>query len=106
MSAVWSCIQPGPVNQKEKDVTKSTSDLSEDLFKVHDFDVKIDLQFPSAGECVCVCVSQLTFCFYFRYVDCLSHYWLSHFLMKMINILFILLNDSKEHHFKYKKVQK
>ncbi|XP_075048820.1 RNA polymerase-associated protein RTF1 homolog [Mixophyes fleayi] len=27
---------------------KSTSDLSEDLFKVHDFDVKIDLQVPSS----------------------------------------------------------
>ncbi|KAM9294450.1 RNA polymerase-associated protein RTF1 homolog [Gastrophryne carolinensis] len=28
--------------------TKSNSDLSEDLFKVHDFDVKIDLQVPSS----------------------------------------------------------
>uniref|UniRef100_A0AAY4DKD2 RNA polymerase-associated protein RTF1 homolog n=1 Tax=Denticeps clupeoides TaxID=299321 RepID=A0AAY4DKD2_9TELE len=34
--------------QKDKDVTKMTSDLSEDLFKVHDFDVKIDLQVPNA----------------------------------------------------------
>uniref|UniRef100_A0A8C9TZ22 RNA polymerase-associated protein RTF1 homolog n=1 Tax=Scleropages formosus TaxID=113540 RepID=A0A8C9TZ22_SCLFO len=34
--------------QKDKDVTKTTSDLSEDLFKVHDFDVKIDLQVPNA----------------------------------------------------------
>uniref|UniRef100_A0A4W4HF68 RNA polymerase-associated protein RTF1 homolog n=1 Tax=Electrophorus electricus TaxID=8005 RepID=A0A4W4HF68_ELEEL len=34
--------------QKDKDLTKTTSDLSEDLFKVHDFDVKIDLQVPSA----------------------------------------------------------
>uniref|UniRef100_A0A8C4SLY2 RNA polymerase-associated protein RTF1 homolog n=1 Tax=Erpetoichthys calabaricus TaxID=27687 RepID=A0A8C4SLY2_ERPCA len=32
---------------KDKDVAKTTSDLSEDLFKVHDFDVKIDLQVPS-----------------------------------------------------------
>lgn len=38
------------MNQRDKDVTKTTSDLSEDLFKVHDFDVKIDLQVPSAGE--------------------------------------------------------
>ncbi|XP_028981241.1 RNA polymerase-associated protein RTF1 homolog [Esox lucius] len=30
------------------DPTKNTSDLSEDLFKVHDFDVKIDLQVPNA----------------------------------------------------------
>lgn len=35
-------------NAKEKDVPKPTTDLSEDLFKVHDFDVKIDLQVPSA----------------------------------------------------------
>uniref|UniRef100_A0A673LG62 RNA polymerase-associated protein RTF1 homolog n=1 Tax=Sinocyclocheilus rhinocerous TaxID=307959 RepID=A0A673LG62_9TELE len=34
--------------QKDKDVTKPNSDLSEDLFKVHDFDVKIDLQVPNA----------------------------------------------------------
>ncbi|KAB5582160.1 hypothetical protein PHYPO_G00183980 [Pangasianodon hypophthalmus] len=40
--------QQGPANQRDKDVTKTTSDLSEDLFKVHDFDVKIDLQVPSA----------------------------------------------------------
>ncbi|XP_012678871.1 RNA polymerase-associated protein RTF1 homolog [Clupea harengus] len=33
---------------KDKDITKGTSDLSEDLFKVHDFDVKIDLQVPTA----------------------------------------------------------
>ncbi|XP_053553843.1 RNA polymerase-associated protein RTF1 homolog [Bombina bombina] len=34
---------------KDKDGNpKSTSDLSEDLFKVHDFDVKIDLQVPSS----------------------------------------------------------
>ncbi|XP_052006945.1 RNA polymerase-associated protein RTF1 homolog [Xyrauchen texanus] len=38
----------GPGNQKDKDATKPTSDLSEDLFKVHDFDVKIDLQVPNA----------------------------------------------------------
>ncbi|XP_076841817.1 RNA polymerase-associated protein RTF1 homolog isoform X2 [Brachyhypopomus gauderio] len=38
----------GPGGQKDKDGTKTTSDLSEDLFKVHDFDVKIDLQVPSA----------------------------------------------------------
>lgn len=30
--------------------SKSASDLSEDLFKVHDFDVKIDLQVPSSGR--------------------------------------------------------
>lgn len=45
------CVKQGPANQRDKDVTKTTSDLSEDLFKVHDFDVKIDLQVPSAGEC-------------------------------------------------------
>uniref|UniRef100_A0A8C5SA66 RNA polymerase-associated protein RTF1 homolog n=1 Tax=Laticauda laticaudata TaxID=8630 RepID=A0A8C5SA66_LATLA len=34
---------------KDKDTnSKSASDLSEDLFKVHDFDVKIDLQVPSS----------------------------------------------------------
>lgn len=34
---------------KDKDLnSKSNSDLSEDLFKVHDFDVKIDLQVPSS----------------------------------------------------------
>lgn len=38
---------------KDKDLnSKSASDLSEDLFKVHDFDVKIDLQVPSSGVCV------------------------------------------------------
>ncbi|KAJ8289101.1 hypothetical protein COCON_G00017600 [Conger conger] len=36
------------LGQKDKDVNKATSDLSEDLFKVHDFDVKIDLQVPNA----------------------------------------------------------
>lgn len=41
---------PPQTNAKEKDVPKPTTDLSEDLFKVHDFDVKIDLQVPSAGE--------------------------------------------------------
>uniref|UniRef100_A0A1A8ING2 RNA polymerase-associated protein RTF1 homolog n=1 Tax=Nothobranchius kuhntae TaxID=321403 RepID=A0A1A8ING2_NOTKU len=35
-------------NPKEKDAPKPTTDLSEDLFKVHDFDVKIDLQVPNA----------------------------------------------------------
>ncbi|TRY86808.1 hypothetical protein DNTS_020529 [Danionella cerebrum] len=40
--------QQGHGSQKDKDVTKPTSDLSEDLFKVHDFDVKIDLQVPNA----------------------------------------------------------
>uniref|UniRef100_A0A667Z2X1 RNA polymerase-associated protein RTF1 homolog n=1 Tax=Myripristis murdjan TaxID=586833 RepID=A0A667Z2X1_9TELE len=38
----------GQASQKDKDVPKPTSDLSEDLFKVHDFDVKIDLQVPNA----------------------------------------------------------
>ncbi|XP_057716348.1 RNA polymerase-associated protein RTF1 homolog [Corythoichthys intestinalis] len=38
----------GPMDIKDKDVTKPTTDLSEDLFKVHDFDVKIDLQVPNA----------------------------------------------------------
>ncbi|XP_051942920.1 RNA polymerase-associated protein RTF1 homolog [Hippocampus zosterae] len=38
----------GPTDTKDKDVTKPTTDLSEDLFKVHDFDVKIDLQVPNA----------------------------------------------------------
>uniref|UniRef100_A0A671L2P9 Plus3 domain-containing protein n=1 Tax=Sinocyclocheilus anshuiensis TaxID=1608454 RepID=A0A671L2P9_9TELE len=38
----------GQASQKDQDVTKPTSDLSEDLFKVHDFDVKIDLQVPNA----------------------------------------------------------
>ncbi|KAJ8332465.1 hypothetical protein SKAU_G00426380 [Synaphobranchus kaupii] len=38
----------GHLGQKDKDATKTTSDLSEDLFKVHDFDVKIDLQVPNA----------------------------------------------------------
>uniref|UniRef100_A0A673LL24 RNA polymerase-associated protein RTF1 homolog n=1 Tax=Sinocyclocheilus rhinocerous TaxID=307959 RepID=A0A673LL24_9TELE len=40
--------QQGQPSQKDKDVTKPNSDLSEDLFKVHDFDVKIDLQVPNA----------------------------------------------------------
>ncbi|XP_072221059.1 RNA polymerase-associated protein RTF1 homolog [Leuresthes tenuis] len=35
-------------NPKDKDLPKPTTDLSEDLFKVHDFDVKIDLQVPNA----------------------------------------------------------
>ncbi|CAL8297641.1 unnamed protein product [Arctogadus glacialis] len=34
--------------QRERDAAKIHSDLSEDLFKVHDFDVKIDLQVPNA----------------------------------------------------------
>ncbi|XP_008311651.1 RNA polymerase-associated protein RTF1 homolog [Cynoglossus semilaevis] len=38
----------GQPPQKDKDVPKPTTDLSEDLFKVHDFDVKIDLQVPNA----------------------------------------------------------
>ncbi|KAM3593977.1 uncharacterized protein V6R79_000153 [Siganus canaliculatus] len=38
----------GQTNAKDKDVPKPTTDLSEDLFKVHDFDVKIDLQVPNA----------------------------------------------------------
>ncbi|XP_062378991.1 RNA polymerase-associated protein RTF1 homolog [Sardina pilchardus] len=46
-SALSDHIQ-GHTSQKDKDVTKTTSDLSEDLFKVHDFDVKIDLQVPTA----------------------------------------------------------
>jgi len=40
--------KPGQASQKDKDGNKTTSDLSEDLFKVHDFDVKIDLQVPTA----------------------------------------------------------
>ncbi|KAL3049646.1 RNA polymerase-associated protein RTF1 homolog isoform X2 [Pseudochaenichthys georgianus] len=35
-------------NAKEKDNLKLNAELSEDLFKVHDFDVKIDLQVPNA----------------------------------------------------------
>ncbi|XP_061599736.1 RNA polymerase-associated protein RTF1 homolog [Cololabis saira] len=38
----------GQANLKDKDVPKPNTDLSEDLFKVHDFDVKIDLQVPNA----------------------------------------------------------
>ncbi|XP_041669251.1 RNA polymerase-associated protein RTF1 homolog [Cheilinus undulatus] len=38
----------GQANIKDKDIPKPTTDLSEDLFKVHDFDVKIDLQVPNA----------------------------------------------------------
>ncbi|KAM4662416.1 RNA polymerase-associated protein RTF1 homolog [Discoglossus pictus] len=39
----------GPNQGKDKDGNpKSNSDLSEDLFKVHDFDVKIDLHVPSS----------------------------------------------------------
>lgn len=42
-------IREGSAGAKDgKDPTKTTSDLSEDLFKVHDFDVKIDLQVPNA----------------------------------------------------------
>lgn len=40
----------GQLNSKDKDGPKPNTDLSEDLFKVHDFDVKIDLQVPNAGE--------------------------------------------------------
>lgn len=47
------CVQGLP-SLKDKDITKGTSDLSEDLFKVHDFDVKIDLQVPTAGEACCL----------------------------------------------------
>ncbi|KAK5857957.1 hypothetical protein PBY51_011165 [Eleginops maclovinus] len=36
------------LNAKDKDGQKQNTDLSEDLFKVHDFDVKIDLQVPNA----------------------------------------------------------
>ncbi|KAM8920670.1 RNA polymerase-associated protein RTF1 homolog isoform 2-T2 [Pelodytes ibericus] len=44
-----SSIDKGLNQGKDKDGNpKSTSDLSEDLFKVHDFDVKIDLQVPSS----------------------------------------------------------
>jgi len=42
----------GQASQKDKDIIKQNSDLSEDLFKVHDFDVKIDLQVPNAGKCL------------------------------------------------------
>uniref|UniRef100_A0A8C2WZE8 RNA polymerase-associated protein RTF1 homolog n=1 Tax=Cyclopterus lumpus TaxID=8103 RepID=A0A8C2WZE8_CYCLU len=38
----------GQLNSKDKDGPKPDTDLSEDLFKVHDFDVKIDLQVPNA----------------------------------------------------------
>ncbi|XP_071353765.1 RNA polymerase-associated protein RTF1 homolog [Trachinotus anak] len=38
----------GQASPKDKDIPKPTTDLSEDLFKVHDFDVKIDLQVPNA----------------------------------------------------------
>ncbi|KAM8914916.1 RNA polymerase-associated protein RTF1 homolog [Spinachia spinachia] len=38
----------GQLNSKDKDGPKPNTDLSEDLFKVHDFDVKIDLQVPNA----------------------------------------------------------
>ncbi|XP_053330487.1 RNA polymerase-associated protein RTF1 homolog [Spea bombifrons] len=36
------------MNQNKDGNPRSTSDLSEDLFKVHDFDVKIDLQVPNS----------------------------------------------------------
>lgn len=49
--------------------SKSASDLSEDLFKVHDFDVKIDLQVPSSGRCS----SRVWEC------DCPAHYGTAHF---------------------------
>ena len=45
-------ILQGQANLKDKDVPKPTTDLSEDLFKVHDFDVKIDLQVPNAGKMI------------------------------------------------------
>ncbi|CAJ1074780.1 RNA polymerase-associated protein RTF1 -like protein [Xyrichtys novacula] len=44
----------GQPNIKDKDVPKPTTDLSEDLFKVHDFDVKIDLQVPNAAKSLSV----------------------------------------------------
>lgn len=44
----FDTCHPGRAGLMDKDVTKSNSDLSEDLFKVHDFDVKIDLQVPNA----------------------------------------------------------
>ncbi|TNN64172.1 RNA polymerase-associated protein RTF1 [Liparis tanakae] len=46
----------GQPNSKDKDGPKPDTDLSEDLFKVHDFDVKIDLQVPNA-EAKSLCVS-------------------------------------------------
>uniref|UniRef100_A0A8D3CT31 RNA polymerase-associated protein RTF1 homolog n=1 Tax=Scophthalmus maximus TaxID=52904 RepID=A0A8D3CT31_SCOMX len=41
-------LNKGQTNAKDKDGPKPNTDLSEDLFKVHDFDVKIDLQVPNA----------------------------------------------------------
>lgn len=49
-SDCWDFFSLSQTNAKEKDLPKPTTDLSEDLFKVHDFDVKIDLQVPSAGD--------------------------------------------------------
>ncbi|CAL8274212.1 unnamed protein product [Merluccius merluccius] len=43
-----NALDKNKASQREKDANKSSSDLSEDLFKVHDFDVKIDLQVPNA----------------------------------------------------------
>lgn len=53
---------------KDKDVPKPTTDLSEDLFKVHDFDVKIDLQVPNAGE-----ASRCSCCFSTRSLSSVSN---------------------------------
>ncbi|KAG7256909.1 hypothetical protein CRUP_036155 [Coryphaenoides rupestris] len=41
-------LNKGAAAQREKDALKASSELAEDLFKVHDFDVKIDLQVPNA----------------------------------------------------------
>jgi len=49
---LFSLLVKDQANPKDKDLPKPTTDLSEDLFKVHDFDVKIDLQVPNAGEMV------------------------------------------------------
>lgn len=47
--AIETALDKATNQSKDKDGNpKSTSDLSEDLFKVHDFDVKIDLQVPSS----------------------------------------------------------
>lgn len=53
-------LSQGQATTKDKDVPKPTTDLSEDLFKVHDFDVKIDLQVPNAGECTSRGLASLT----------------------------------------------
>ncbi|XP_066550928.1 RNA polymerase-associated protein RTF1 homolog isoform X2 [Amia ocellicauda] len=47
-SAPDNVLEKNKQGGKDKDLAKTTSDLSEDLFKVHDFDVKIDLQVPNA----------------------------------------------------------